>query len=69
MTVKLLAEKSGALQGMDVETIARQAYGGTARYMPSDAWDGYVGAIVRTSATRPQGEFEVLDYVVTVHDE
>lgn len=71
MTVKILADKAGALQGIDADSIARQTYGGSAHYMSDssgDMWPGYVGAIVRHSPGRPQGEFTVLDYVVELHD-
>ncbi|QZE10404.1 hypothetical protein SEA_SCOOBYDOOBYDOO_53 [Mycobacterium phage ScoobyDoobyDoo] len=71
MTVKILAEKAGQLQGIDANSVARQAYGGSTHYRADptgDTWEGYVGAFVRHSAGRPQDEFEVIDFVVEIHE-
>ena len=71
MTVKLLADKAGPLQGLDADTIARQVYGGSVHFMADpdgEAWPGYVGAFVRNSNDRPQGEYEVLDLIVEIHE-
>jgi hypothetical protein len=71
MAVKLLADKAGALQGMDANSISRSAYGPGVDFYDDPQgknWPGYVGAIVRRSAERSDDEFEVLDYVLEVHD-
>ena len=68
MTINMLTENSGALRGLDTSSIASTAYGGSARYMEADYWEGYVGAIVRPGVGRPQGEMDVIDYVIEVHD-
>jgi len=71
MAVKILAEKAGNLQGISADSVARQVFGGSAQYVTDptgDTWEGYIGAFVRHSPERPQGEFDVLDYVVEIHD-
>lgn len=69
MAVKMLTEKAGPLQGMGPSTIARQVYGQGAQYREGDEWGvAYSGAIVRHAAGRGEDEFDVLDYVVEVHE-
>ncbi|ACH62069.1 hypothetical protein MYRNA_61 [Mycobacterium phage Myrna] len=71
MAVKILADKAGQLQGLDANTVARLTYGGSAHYMEDptgETWEGYVGAFVRHSPGRPQGEYDVLDLIVELHD-
>lgn len=70
MTVKILAEKAGNLQGLSADSIARLAYGGSAHYVEDptgDTWEGYIGAFVRHSPGRPQGDYDVIDYVIEMH--
>lgn len=62
MGVKLLAEKRGSLQGLDVSTIVRQAYGEDYKYDPTIASDEHVGAVVH------KGSGAIVDHVVEFHD-
>lgn len=75
MSVKMLTEKAGALQGLGPDTIARQAYGLLAVYKADETgelWPGYAGAIVKPSPAAIQGQapgqFDVLDLVVEIHE-
>jgi hypothetical protein len=59
VTIKVLCEKAGALQGVDMASIVRQAYG------PDAVYKAFLGKIARE--VRPT-VFEVLDNVIEVHD-
>jgi hypothetical protein len=59
MTIKILTDKRGALQGMSVADIVRQVYGPTASYK-NDADGDNQGVIERDGA--------VLDTVIDVHN-
>lgn len=58
----MLTDKSGPLQGIDANSVVRQAYGRGTHYDASIAGTDHVGAIVRTS------DGEVLDHVVEIHE-
>lgn len=73
MSIKLLADKVGALQGMDADSIARQAFGRNAEFLPDPegkVWPGFVGAFVMDShlSGGPPGGYDVLDLVVSIHE-
>jgi len=64
MTVKLLTDKRGPLQGISLESILRTAYGPDAVFREGEG-EG-MGLIVRE---RPNGDVVVLDTVIDLHDE
>lgn len=61
MGVKMLTERRGQLQGLDVDTIVRQAYGPGFRYEENAPGVDHVGDILRPDGT-------LADLVVEVHD-
>ena len=62
MGIKLLAEKAGALQGVDVSGVVRQAYGKGFHYDPTIAGSDHIGSIVKVETG------EIVDHVVEIHD-
>lgn len=63
MSVKMLTDKRGALQGVSIETIVRTAYGQFAKYIDDPAGEA-VGVIVTSDGK----EQHILDTVLTVHE-
>ena len=62
----MLTDKAGTLQGVDVDSVARQVYGKDALFTTDLANDERVGAIVRYEG---YGEgFTILDDVVEIHE-
>ena len=68
MTVKMLTDGRGPLQGVTVEAIVRNAYGREARYMPNTEGES-LGLIVRPAADDPDPEaVETVDTVIEMHE-
>lgn len=65
MTVKMLTDRRGPLQGVSVEAIVRNAYGPDARFMP-DTGDS-IGLIVAPDED-DDGSMQELDSVIEVHE-
>lgn len=65
MATKILTEKRGPLQGVDVSSIVTSAYGSGARYREDP--DGVFAGLV----VKPRGgkAYDVLDSIVEVHEE
>ena len=64
--IKILAEKRGALQGVTVKDILRQAFGPDVEFLPHTE-AGYVGAVVRRRAG-DVAAYDILDMVLELHD-
>lgn len=62
MGIKLLANKAGALQGVDVSGVIRQAYGKGYSYDDKYQGSDHVGAIIKVETG------EVVDHVVEIHE-
>lgn len=68
MSTKILTEKRGALQGVDVSSIVASAYGTGAQFREDP--DGvFAGLVVKPHATGGKNNYDVLDQVVELHEE
>lgn len=65
--IKMLTEKAGALQGMDVDSIAQAAYGPDAYFLERPHAPTHPAVIARGSEGSLNGH-HVLDHVIEVHD-
>lgn len=63
MSVKMLTDKRGALQGVSIEAIVRTAYGRFAKYIDDPAGEA-MGVIVASDGKKQH----LLDTVLTVHE-
>ena len=64
LTIKMLTDRRGPLQGVDVESIVKTAYGPHARYV-EDTEGESLGLIVKPS---PGYDPTVLDSVIDLHE-
>ena len=62
MGIKLLADKAGALQGVDVAGVVRQAYGKGFSYDDTLQGSDHIAGIINDETG------EVVDHVVELHD-
>lgn len=62
MGIKLLADKAGALQGVDVAGVVRQAYGRGFSFDDTIQGTDHIGAVVKDETG------EVVDHVVEIHE-